>query len=395
MLSPETIDATERAAALAEKSGNLTQLLNWVTSRSLIALDAGDLPAAIALADQALELALREGSPTSLGLAHALQIINALLAWRPRGRREAFHGRAQVFRRPRLQAIPRSSRGGSLCMASWNAWLQGRSRCCPRAKAQMMATVNANNPYDLACQNTMARCSGFHERIRASRGFGGPGARAIGETSNSVCGSVSRCVLGQARAQLGRATEGIALIRQGIAGMLEAGARGSISHYIASLAPRRNVKAPSSTRWKRSSRRSRRIPTRSSTGPKRSGYAANCGSNRGRQNWPRPTSARPSRSRRRWSAKAWELRATMSLARLLDETGPPRRGAHDARRNLRLVHRGLRHRRPEGRKGTARRTDGIDSDAVREVQLRQPRRRNVLHEVRRPKSRIVALPVTP
>jgi hypothetical protein len=31
----------------------------------------------------------------------------------------------------------------------------------------------------------------------------------------------SRCVLGRARAELGRATEGIALIRQGIPGSLE------------------------------------------------------------------------------------------------------------------------------------------------------------------------------
>ena len=31
--APETIDATERAAALAEKSGNLTQLVNWMISR--------------------------------------------------------------------------------------------------------------------------------------------------------------------------------------------------------------------------------------------------------------------------------------------------------------------------------------------------------------------------
>jgi hypothetical protein len=52
--------------------------------------------------------------------------------------------------------------------------------------------------------------------------------------------------------------------------------------------------------------------------------------------------------------------------------------ARDARRNLRLVHRGLRHRRPEGRQGVVRRAGGIDGDAVREVQLRQPRRRTVL-----------------
>ncbi len=46
----------------------------------------------------------------------------------------------------------------------------------------------------------------------------------------------SRCVLGQARAHLGRATEGIALIRQGIADMLEGGSRFSVSNFTAWMA---------------------------------------------------------------------------------------------------------------------------------------------------------------
>jgi predicted ATPase len=57
---------------------------------------------------------------------------------------------------------------------------------------------------------------------------------------------------------------------------------------------------------------------------------------------------------RKQSAKSFELRATVSLARLFRDTGPSRRGAHDACRHLRLVHRGLRHRRSQGREGDAR-----------------------------------------
>ena len=64
---------------------------------------------------------------------------------------------------------------------------------------------------------------------------------------------------------------------------------------------------------------------------------------------------------RRQSARSAELRATTSLARLLDEAGSSRRSAHDARRNLRLVHRGLRHRRPERRQGAARRTERVSA----------------------------------
>jgi len=38
---------------------------------------------------------------------------------------------------------------------------------------------------------------------------------------------------------------------------------------------------------------------------------------------------------------------------------PSRRSTHDAGRNLQLVHRGLRHRRPQGRQGAAGRTGHI------------------------------------
>ena len=59
---------------------------------------------------------------------------------------------------------------------------------------------------------------------------------------------------------------------------------------------------------------------------------------------------------RRQNAKSWELRATHEPRAIARQTGQARRGARDARRNLQLVHRRLRHRRSEGRKGAARRT---------------------------------------
>jgi len=56
-------------------------------------------------------------------------------------------------------------------------------------------------------------------------------------------------------------------------------------------------------------------------------------------------------------AKSWELRATTDLARLLRDSG--RRGEARAMlaRNLRLVHRRVRHPQFEGRLSAARRTE--------------------------------------
>ena len=71
--APETIEATERATALAERSGNFKQLANWLTQRGSALLVSSELSAAGALADQALELAIRQGDPMNLGPIHQLQ----------------------------------------------------------------------------------------------------------------------------------------------------------------------------------------------------------------------------------------------------------------------------------------------------------------------------------
>ena len=55
-------------------------------------------------------------------------------------------------------------------------------------------------------------------------------------------------------------------------------------------------------------------------------------------------------------SRSLELRAATSLARLWAEQGKRAEGPRPPRAGLRLVHRGLRHRRPQGRQGAARRT---------------------------------------
>ena len=54
-------------------------------------------------------------------------------------------------------------------------------------------------------------------------------------------------------------------------------------------------------------------------------------------------------------AKSWELRAAMSMARLWRDQGKRERGPRSSRSGLWLVHRRLRHARPEGGQGAARR----------------------------------------
>jgi hypothetical protein len=76
--APETVEAAEHASSLAEKSGNLAQLILQLSAIRAGATVSGDHPSATALADRMLDLAQREGSPTSLGLAHFAQLSATL-----------------------------------------------------------------------------------------------------------------------------------------------------------------------------------------------------------------------------------------------------------------------------------------------------------------------------
>ena len=72
--SHDTTQALQDATSLAERSGNLATLVVLLTQAGMSALISGDMRMTLTLADRALELALREGSPDSLLLAHSLQV---------------------------------------------------------------------------------------------------------------------------------------------------------------------------------------------------------------------------------------------------------------------------------------------------------------------------------
>src|SRR5262249_49925257 len=73
--APETLKATEQITTLAEKAGNLALIVGlMVASGQRAVLASCDMGAVATLADQALKLAVREGSPGTLLLAHSLQI---------------------------------------------------------------------------------------------------------------------------------------------------------------------------------------------------------------------------------------------------------------------------------------------------------------------------------
>jgi len=68
--APETREAAQRAASLAEKTGNLAELIRQLNLRRIIILRSGDFAGAASIANQLLELAEREGSASSFANAY-------------------------------------------------------------------------------------------------------------------------------------------------------------------------------------------------------------------------------------------------------------------------------------------------------------------------------------
>ena len=124
--SPESVHARARATALAEKSGNLSQLVSLMHARGYAAFHAGDYESAATLADQALELAERDGNPTNLGLVYGFQVLMHFARGDLSGAEKYLAHGLKFFEDAALWPLP-ILRLFSFSVASWNAWALGRA----------------------------------------------------------------------------------------------------------------------------------------------------------------------------------------------------------------------------------------------------------------------------
>jgi tetratricopeptide (TPR) repeat protein len=297
--APETLDAVEHAKALAAKSGNLTQFVGLIVSRGITAFSSGDLPAAGALADQALEIALREHNSVSLAFVHMLQTATRYELGDLVGAEKPFTAGLEFFDDP----VFRQAAEASVMVfgfATFNAWMLGRSDVARERMARMRAAADETHPYEMAwaaelsadCHNLLRE----HERAEA---FAEHALELSERNHYPLVAAWSRSALGKARAHLGRATEGIALIRQGMADFLGTGARTNITFFAVSLALALAREGAVGDALEMIEQTLQANPPELVAGRKFSGYAANCDSSRDTRNSPRPTSVKLSRSRKR------------------------------------------------------------------------------------------------
>jgi class 3 adenylate cyclase/tetratricopeptide (TPR) repeat protein len=234
---PETLGAAERASELAERSGNLAQLVVQVFGVCLNVLASGDYSTARLLADRILDLARREGSPASFGFACNAQVQASFLSGDLAGAEEHFGRLSGFLDADGFRQVPGAA-VMAIAVTSLCACALGHADLARERVAQAMVFArDSNNPYELGATQMFKSFVSCLLREPQSAEVAAMQALALSEEhSFPIVRDLTRPMLGWSQAQLDRAGEGVALIRQGLDGLAEAGARTAITAYLTWLA---------------------------------------------------------------------------------------------------------------------------------------------------------------
>jgi tetratricopeptide (TPR) repeat protein len=319
--APETIEDTGRAMALAEKIGDLVQIGSWVRSRSVTAFMAGDLRNALTLSDRALELARREETATSLAPAYIMQEITRFWLGDLLGAEQHLANGRRYLQDPAFRQAFGAGVLPALGIASWNACILGRSDTARQRIAEMKAAANENNPFEAAM--TGHHTAYLHILMKEYELAETVAAQAVEHSEKHQIpyfAATTNCMLGLSRAQLGGGVETVDLIRTNLAVLLEIGGIG-ITYFTSYQAEAQASIGAIVDALETVERAMLANRDEGACMPEilrlRGAIRLKLGQNKLAVADFRDSIAMA----RSMSAKAWELRTTMSLARLLTKQG--------------------------------------------------------------------------
>jgi tetratricopeptide (TPR) repeat protein len=213
--APETRAAAERAATIAEKTGNLTQLIFQLNLIRVAIVRTGDYAGAAVVADRALALALRQGSPASLAAAY-------------HGKLQSQYYKGDLAGTEALFALWRNFQGTDdagniasapivLAFASWCALQMGRIETARERIAEAVAAAHTGNePFTRMIGGAMEGM--FYRLLREPGRVEAAASQSLALVQeHDLIGPNLFPLKGWARAQLGSTAEGVSLIRQAFA----------------------------------------------------------------------------------------------------------------------------------------------------------------------------------
>jgi class 3 adenylate cyclase/tetratricopeptide (TPR) repeat protein len=236
--APETVESGGRARALAEKVGNVAQLIRQEVRTWRALFVTGDYAGAAGLADRINDLTERYGDSTwRLVFAHNEEVQMRFYTGDLVGVEEHFARLSPLIETVGLKQAP-GNIVITIGVTGLGAWALGRAEAAQGRIARAAAFAEASkNPYDLAMallfEGYLAR---FQREPRRADAAATRMLALAEEHGLSYAGDLARGVMGWARAQLGDTDEGVSLIRQALAGLAATGAKVGITDVLTRLA---------------------------------------------------------------------------------------------------------------------------------------------------------------
>jgi tetratricopeptide (TPR) repeat protein len=210
----------------------------------------------------------------------------------------------------------------AFAFGSFTAWMRGRADVARQRESQMIASAGRGGPFDVANSDYCAAHLEIYLRDYARAEALSLAAVELGEKHqfpNPV--ARGRGTLGSARAHLCRTAEGVALIQQSLDGLLEIGTRMGITKAIAALAEAQGLDGRVGEALETIELALRVLPDELSHRPEAFRIRGELRLEHGDIKFADADFREAIELARTLGAKAWELRATMSLAQLLRATG--------------------------------------------------------------------------
>ena len=328
--APQTVETGARVRVLAEKVGNLSHLVRQATRTWGALLTTGDYAGAAAIADHILDLAQRQGQDTEhLALAHYVQVQRRFYSGDLIGAEEQFARLSEL-----IQTFGLRQATGitpiTIGVTGLGAWILGRADSARERIARAMAFAkDSNQPYDLAMALLF---EGYLHRFqREPRQVEAVGAQLLSlseEYGFAYACDLARGLIGWARAQLGRTAEGVSLIRQALAGFEKSGARVGNTDVLTRLAEAQVLDGATNEALDTIDLALKENAEELVFRPNTLRYRGKLRLKVGQSELAEADFLDAITVAQRMSAKAWELRATMSMARLWRDQGK-RQQAHD------------------------------------------------------------------
>ena len=319
--APEAIETITQARALAERTNNLGQLMLQLVGSFVAALSRGDIAAVGAIAPQVFDLTEREGSPPVRGLGRVIKLSSCYFQGDLRGAEDNYLAGERLFA-VAGERFP-STVGSGFGFGSQVAWLLGRADAArERIRAALTCATDLKSPFELAYTQHVAAMSYllFREFAKAKTAAA-ESVELANEHGFQQYAAGSRVFMGVAEAALGHREDGMPLIYSGLSGLKESGAGVMMALYLCWVALAQSLEGKVTQALETIEKAMLANPDELVWRPETRRIQGELRCRLGRTEEAEADFRDAINFAQKIGSKAWELRATTSLAGMLRERG--------------------------------------------------------------------------